>query len=61
MDDDLSKSRFTGQMFGVAVWVAVAAGAAVLARAGAPDAVVALFAVLALLGFVVMGVRATRR
>jgi hypothetical protein len=55
--DDYSQTRLAGQVFGVVVWVAVAAGTAILGAAGAPDASVALFALLAVLGLVVIALR----
>lgn len=47
-------------MFGVVAWVAIAAGAWVLSAAEAPRSLVAVYAVLAVAGFVVFGVRSTR-
>jgi hypothetical protein len=55
------RARFWGTVFGVVVWVAIAAGAAVLDAAGAPRRVVAAFALLAVVGLVVLGVRFTMR
>jgi hypothetical protein len=48
-------------MLGVAVWRAVTAGAALLGAAGAPDGLVAVFAILAVLGFLAIALRALRR
>ncbi len=59
--EEYAKARSRGQMYGVAVWIAIAAGAALLGVAGAPDAIVATFAMLAVLGFILFGVRLTRR
>lgn len=54
------RARFGGTVFGV-VWAAIAAGGAILDAAGAPRPIVAAFAVLAVVGLVVLGVRFTNR
>jgi hypothetical protein len=61
MTDDIEWVRMKGRLFGLVVWAAIAAGGFVLGAAGASDVLVALFAGLAVLGFVVLGVRAARR
>jgi len=54
-------ARFWGTVFGVLVWTAIAAGGAILDAAGAPRPIVAAFALLAVVGLVVLGVRVTKR
>ncbi len=61
MNEEPFRERRRGQVFGVAVWVAMAAGGAVLTAAGASNLIVAVFALLAVAGLVVLGVRATRQ
>lgn len=55
------RARFWGTIFGVVTWVAIAAGAAILEGAGAPRPIVVAFAMLAVVGLVVLGVRFTMR
>ncbi len=61
MSDERVWARLKGQMFGVAVWGAIAAGAWILSAAGAPKTIVAMFALLAVAGLVMFGVRSTKQ
>ena len=61
MSDDIDWARTKGRLFGMAVWAAIAAGAAILSAAGAPNLLVGLFAAIAVAGFVVLGVRVTKQ
>jgi hypothetical protein len=62
MDDDGRYARIalTGRLVGIALWVVLLVGAATLGAAGAPNAIVGAFAVLGVLGFLVIGLRRTR-